>query len=240
MKRSILLVHGSFHTAECWELLLPHLAAQGFDVRTITLSGHRGNPKPPWRVSMASYGADVIAAAQAIGAPCLLLGHSMGGMVISDAAERRPDLFAAMVYLSAYVPKFGKSSMLNLEPVTPAMRTAAKVSWLKGTANIDPEITRQVFYNRCTAAVQDRAIALLCPQPMRASMGSVKASAERLGSVPKHYIECLDDAALPLGSQRGMQGHMKFETVQAIDSDHSPFLCKPAELADLISRAAAA
>lgn len=50
--------------------------------------------------------------------------------------------------------------------------------------------------------------------------------------------ECTDDAALPIASQRAMQTHMSFRSVQTLDTDHSPFLSTPAELADLIRKIA--
>ncbi len=240
MTIAILLVHGSFHTGECWEKLIPQLGLRGHSASAVTLSGHRGNPKWPWLVSMETYGSDVIAAAEALGRKCILVGHSMGGMVISEAVERRPDLFESMIYISAFVPRFGKCSLLKLEPVSPALRQGTKLSILNGTAMISPDIARQVFCNQCDPAVRERAVALLCPQPMRASMGAVMSSETGLGSVRKHYIECLDDEALPLKSQRAMQLHMSFESVVSINSDHSPFLCKPAALAELIAQIAVA
>lgn len=239
MTLPVLLVHGSFHTGACWEALLPHLAERGLAARTVTLSGHRGNPKSSWLVSMATYGTDVIEAAEALGTPCLLLGHSMGGVVISEAAQRRPDLFARMIYLCAFVPKVGRSSsLLTLGPASRALWMGMRPSLFSGVLTIAPKSARHVFYNRCEPNAQDRAIGLLSPQPMRACTSSVRATATGLGSVPKHYIECLDDNALPLSSQRAMQAHMPFENVRSLDSDHSPFICKPAQLAELIEQIA--
>jgi pimeloyl-ACP methyl ester carboxylesterase len=236
MSPPLLLVHGAFHTGECWNALQSHLREHGQRARALTLSGHSGNSMNPWLVSMATYGTDVIAAAEALGEPCIVLGHSMAGMVISEATERRPDLFVGLIYLSAMVPRFGRSSMKTLPPVSSGMRSAATFSLLKGTATISPELARRHFYNRCTGQVQDAACELLCPQPLRASMGTIQTSAERLGTVTKHYIECIYDETLPLESQRAMQRNMPFQTVQSIDSDHSPFLCMPAVLADVIER----
>ena len=239
MTKTILLVHGSFHTGECWGNLIPQLSERGLDARAVTLSGHGGNAKWPWLVSMKTYGSDVIAMAEAMGGSCILLGHSMGGMVISEAAERRPDLFASLIYLTAFAPKFGKHKLLDLDPPSPALSGSAKISLLKGTATVPPDVARRVFYNRCEPAMQDQAAASLCPQPIRASLGSVTTSEKGLGSVPKDYIECSDDEALPLSSQRAMQANMPFQNVLTIDSDHSPFLSKPAELADIIAQIAA-
>jgi len=233
----ILLVHGAFHSGDCWERLIPKLAELSFEARAVTLSGHRGNPKWPWWVTMKTYGSDVIAAAEAIGQPCLLLGHSMGGMVISEAAQRRRDLFTGLIYLTAFVPKFGKSSPPGLAPVSPLMRSASEAS-LGGTMTVSADVAKRVFYNRCAREAQNRAVELLCPQPIRAAMGSIETTADGLGLVQKHYIECTDDEALPIASQRAMQANMPFDSVETLDSDHSPFFSQPNALASAISRAA--
>ena len=64
--------------------------------------------------------------------------------------------------------------------------------------------------------------------------------AQRLGQVPKHYIECMYDAAIPLESQRAMQSHMAFRSVHTMDSDHSPFLSAPSALAEVVAKIASA
>jgi pimeloyl-ACP methyl ester carboxylesterase len=243
MPSPILLVHGAFHTGECWSLLEPHLAARGFEVHALTLGGHRGNPRPAGSVSMTSYGEDVIAAAEAIGRPCLLVGHSMGGMVISQAAEVRPDLFSAMVYVTAFAPAPGESNSRDAAPISEKMM-AAMAAGMKmlpdGTAEFPAEGAKAVFYNCCPPQIQDQAVAGLSPQPMTGGADSVRTTEAGLGSVPKHYIECTLDEALPIESQRAMQANMPFRTIQSLETDHSPFLSTPEALADALARAAAA
>jgi pimeloyl-ACP methyl ester carboxylesterase len=239
MSRPILLVHGAFHSGECWSLFEPHLKARGFEVHVLTLGGHRGNPRPAGEVSMQSYGDDVIARAEQIGRPCMLLGHSMGGMVVSTAAERRPELFSSVVYLAAFAPPYGEHSTMDLPPTSPEMMASPPQMAEGGGAVVySEEAARRVFYNRCTPELQDFAVARLSPQPIGGGMGRIQTSEAGLGSVPKHYIECTDDAALPITSQRTMQSHMSFGSIQTLDADHSPFLSAPAELADAILKIA--
>jgi pimeloyl-ACP methyl ester carboxylesterase len=239
MTSHILLVHGACHTGECWELLEPQLARRGFEVHTLTLSGHRGNPKAPLLVSIKTYGGDVLARADQIGEPCILLGHSMGGFVISEAAERRPDLFSSLIYLTAFVPRFGGRSVITrMAPTTDALNRAGRPR-LDGSVAIPAEAAKGVFYNRCAPELQAWAGERLCPQPIRAALSAVRATPAGLGSVRKHYIECTDDNALPIASQRAMQAHMSFDRIETLDSDHSPFLCMPNVLADTVARIAA-
>jgi pimeloyl-ACP methyl ester carboxylesterase len=236
MSRPILLVHGAFHTGECWSRFSPVLAARGFEVHTLTLGGHAGNPRDPATVSMVSYGDDVIAKAEQIGRPCILVGHSMGGSVISQAAEQRPELFESLIYLTAFVPTLpGVEAATDVALVTPELLSSFEPR-PDNTTVIAPDAARKVFYNRCTREAQDFALQHLCPQPSGGVAGSaaLQPTQAGLGSVTKFYIECLDDMALPIAGQRALHARMPFAGIRAIDTDHSPFLSTPDELAEAI------
>jgi pimeloyl-ACP methyl ester carboxylesterase len=236
MTRPILLVHGAFHTGECWSRFSPKLAARGFEVHTLTLGGHAGNPRDPASVSMVTYGDDVIAKAEQIGRPCILLGHSMGGSVISAAAERRPELFESLIYLTAFVPTMaGAEAETGVALVTSDLMSAFEPQ-PDNTVVIAAEAARKVFYNRCTPEAQEFALQRLCPQPAAAVAGgsALRPTPAGLGGVTKYYIECLDDMALPIAGQRALHARMPFAGIRSLDTDHSPFLSTPDELADAI------
>jgi pimeloyl-ACP methyl ester carboxylesterase len=235
VRAPILLVHGAFHTGDCWELLTPLLEEAGHSVHVVTLDGHRGNPCNAWGVTMKRYGRTVVRHAQEIGSPVIVVGHSMGGLVISEAAERRPDLFSAMIYLTAIVPRSGRSSMLSAAPVSSQLRGATRPR-RDGTASFLPEAAKRVFYHRCAPDIQEWAVARLSPQPVRASFSAIRTTPARLGSVRKHFIQCTDDRVVPITSQRTMAGRLGFASVVSVESDHSPFLSKPAELAEVMTR----
>lgn len=235
MSKNILLVHGAFHDERCWRKLILPLVDKGFRVHTLTLRGHGASGFNPYRVSMSSYAQDVCDKLQAIGEPGIVVGHSMGGVVISAAAERRPELFKAMVYLAAMVPQ-KKSSLIALHKQFPndVLAKATRPS-IRGSAAVDRSLSKAIFYGNCGAQEQDEAVALLCAQPIRPSFSPVRWTDARLGSVPKFYIECTLDQALFIEDQRAMQSHMKFEGVKTLNSDHSPFWMMPENLADVIS-----
>lgn len=94
--------------------------ARGFQGSHPTLRGQRGNPRQPLLVSLKSYTDDIIYAAETLPAPCILLGHSLAGFAISAAAERRPDLFSMLIYLTAAVPKLGRSTLRDATPSGPS------------------------------------------------------------------------------------------------------------------------
>jgi pimeloyl-ACP methyl ester carboxylesterase len=232
----ILLVHGAFHDGQCWDVFKPQLEAIGTATHAVTLRGHGSRQLNAFRISMASYARDVCDAAQRIGEPCVLFGHSMGGFVITAAAEARPELFSHVIYLTAFAPPQRKTTLFALQNSCALrhMRAAARPALLKGHAAFDLESARDIFYNNCDAETQVRAITRLCPQPIRPSFSPVSWSEARLGALPKYYIECTQDNAFRLEDQRKMQQNMEFLKVATLGSDHSPFLSMPQQLASTV------
>jgi pimeloyl-ACP methyl ester carboxylesterase len=235
MAQNILLIHGAFHTGECWYLLAPLLERAGFNVHTPTLRGQRGNPRHPLLVSLKSYTDDIIYAAEALPAPCILLGHSLAGFAISAAAERRPDLFSMLIYLTAAVPKLGRSTLRDATPSGPSQAPKMRLGL---SVTFPQEHADDFMYHLCPSEVQTRARQLLSSQPLRPMLGTVKSTLPRLGAAKKHFFECLHDRVMPINEQRKKQSNQAFDSIQTLDADHSPFFSNPHALADKIKRVA--
>ena len=241
-KKSILLVHGAWHSARCWESFTPVLEAQGFAVHTMTLPGHGEKARFGWFVGMRDYvravGATADAIVQKSGSPCVLLGHSMGGLVISAAAEARPSLFSALVYLAAFVPTRAPASLLDLVgSISEAVRPEGELGmspqqhFWRGILTMDEEAAAQFFYHKCKGDLHELARRNLGPQPMRPWRAKVKWTEARLGRIPKYYVACAQDRAIPIEAQRIMQEHVPFAGAASLKTDHSPFESCPQDLA---------
>ena len=76
----------------------------------------------------------------------------------------------------------------------------------------------------------------IVPEPIAPLITPLALSEARFGSVPRHYIECTDDQAIPLRQQRAMQAVLPCASVTTLDSDHSPFLTCPDALVDALDR----
>lgn len=233
MARDIILIHGAFHTGECWYLLTPLLEREGYIVHTPTLRGQNNNPRHPLLVGLKSYTDDIINIAKSLPSPSILLGHSLAGFAISAAAERRPDLFSMLIYLTAAIPKPGRSTLRDATPSGPSQAPKMK----PGLSVTFPQDHADNFmYHLCPPEVQTRAKQLLSSQPLRPMLGTVKSTQTGLGTVKKHFIECLHDRVMPIDEQRKKQSNQKFESIQTLDTDHSPFLSDPHALAGAIKR----
>ena|ERR1700744_1712837 len=102
----LVLVHGAFSGAWCWEPTLHALEAFGHEVQTLDLPGSGADLTPASEVSLESYGQR-ICEALADGPPAVLVGHSMGGMAVTQAAARMPEQIASLSDVAAVLPVVG-------------------------------------------------------------------------------------------------------------------------------------
>lgn len=163
--------------------------------------------------------------------PAVLVGHSRGGPVIGEAAERAPEAVLGLIYLSAVMIPAGTTTMDAFAEQPKELMEAATMTPDGLGFILDREVARRSFYHRASQSDADAALDRLCPEPIAPNQEPMTVTAGRWGSLPRAYIECSDDRALPLSLQRNLQKALPCHPVVTIDSDHSPFLCMPAELA---------
>src|ERR1700761_2452927 len=84
---TIVLVHGAWSDASAWDYVVPQLKAAGFDVIAVNLPGHGKDNTPPAGITMDNY-VEVVKKAIGTKKNVILVGHSMGGVVISEVAQQ--------------------------------------------------------------------------------------------------------------------------------------------------------
>ncbi|MFS0736742.1 alpha/beta fold hydrolase [Sphingomonas sp. 1P06PA] len=230
----IILVHGAMHGGWCWQPILPLLATRGHDAVAIDLPGAQGE-LPPADISLSRYTDEVIAALDAAPAPALLIGHSLGGMAISAAAEARADRVSRLVYLCALLPIDGESTM-DLLSVNPDQSVIGDFEFAADglSYSLPPARRRAILYHDCPDDLAVPALDRLVPQALRMTQDPVDLTEDRFGRVHKTYVETLDDAAVHLPFQRAMIARYPDIAVESLDCAHSPFFACPEKLADLI------
>jgi pimeloyl-ACP methyl ester carboxylesterase len=224
------LVHGAWHGGWCYERLVPLLEARGHRVVTGDLPGHGGDRTPPAQVTLDAYVARAGEWLDAAGEPAYLLGHSMGGIVITQAGEAYAPRIRGLVYLCAFLPANGQA-LLNFRG-SDALNALLEIDRASGASRIVGDGVRDVFYGDCSDADVAAARARLCPQPLDPIRKPVAVGA-RWASLPRHYVECLQDRAIPIEVQRSMHAAIPCR-VHALDASHSPFLSMPERLADVL------
>jgi pimeloyl-ACP methyl ester carboxylesterase len=222
-------MHGSW----CWDCVVPLLTTAGHPVATVDLPGPDAR-RSAGEVTLADYTACVLAALEPLAAPALLVGHSMGGLPISTAAEARPERVRAMVYLCAAVPEDGKSLAEATQDDAVMAEVRSPDNGLSFT--FSPEYARRVFFGD-SPEYAESGLRRLRPQPLRPLQETVRLSAPRFGSVPKHYVVALRDEVIRPAMQESFAIRLG-ATRHALDSGHSPYLSHADELAELLRRLA--
>lgn len=235
------LIHGSWHGGWCFDEVAALLRAAGHTVVAPTLPGMSGDEAALRAVTLPGWGAFAAAECRRLkaglhGAPVVLAGHSRGGIVISTAAEADPEAMDALVYICAMMLPDGMSraAFKALEEPTPAFD--ALISPVHGGAGtvVDPARAGAVFAQLSPPALVAAALPRLLSEPHGPRSTPLALTPERWGSLPRTYVECTRDRTIPIASQRLMQRLSPGAAVVTLESDHSPYLCQPRQLADAL------
>ncbi|MFD1952146.1 alpha/beta fold hydrolase [Sphingomonas arantia] len=222
---SIVLVHGAFVDASGWQPVYADLVGRGFEVLVVQ------HPT----ITLAD---DVAVTERAIAAarhPVILVGHSYGGAVITEAGAH--PRVAALVYLAAFAPAEGGSvAALTSAPPEPGEAPAPVLPPQDGFLIVDPARFAQAF-----AADVDRATTrFMAAAQLPWGLGAVTATIGRAAwrTKPSHYMVATSDLMIPPRAQRMMAERIGATMVE-VDSSHAVMLSHPREVADLIATAAA-
>lgn len=230
----LLFVHGAFVAdgAWWWARMVAPLAAMGFESRAVELpscgTGPGRGPADP-RAGLHTDADTVRAALDAGVGPAVLVGHSYGGSVITDAAAGRADV-AHLVYVAGVVPGLGEShGAAAVSGPPPPWIVPAGEGVLMVT--VDDVVDR--LLHDCDADAARGAVARLVPQSVAAFGDPVRGVAwER---VPSTAVVCTADPFTPPATQRRWAA--RTGRVVDLPTGHHPFLSHPDLLAGVIGAA---
>jgi pimeloyl-ACP methyl ester carboxylesterase len=216
---TIVLVHGAFHGPWCFEPLVSELADRGIDVVA---------PELPLS-SLSADAAAVVAALDEVEGPVTLLGHSYGGAVVTVAGTH--PAVARLVYLAAMAPDTGEGASGGPAEIGAAFMEALRTTD-DGRMEVAPDRAVAVFYPDAEPERAEAFAARLRPGAAGGPDDVVDEAAWR--TRPTAYVVCDADPILLPDAQRAIAARTG-ATVREIAGDHSPFLTRPAELADLLA-----
>jgi pimeloyl-ACP methyl ester carboxylesterase len=227
------LIHGAWHGAWCWYKVIPLLEHQGHEVIAPDLPGHGIDRTPTNRVSLKSYTDRICEILDAAEEPAILVGHSMGGIPVTQTAEYRPDRIRTLVYLTAFLLPAGMSlfdeARTHDDSLVPPNMVFSDND--PSYVNFRMEVLRETFYGDCSDADFTLARSLVTPQPQSPLLTPLQTTAENFGRVPRVYIEALQDKAIPPAAQKKMHANLPCRQVLTMDTSHSPFFSQPERLA---------
>lgn len=237
------LVHGAFGGAWSWGRVVLGLRAAGHEAAAIDLPGAGSDPSPLASVSLCRY-AERVCDALSAGPPAVLVGQSMGGMAITQAAARSPEQVAQLIYVSGFIPQQGQSlsDLLSLpEASGDQVQANLFVAGDPPIALLPARAAPEVLYHCATSEQASWAAERLGPQAVAAFAEPLHTGdhLEALRRIPRAYVSCLRDRAIPVAMQRRMYSEARCDPVIELDTDHSPWLSRPDELVTALDRIAA-
>jgi pimeloyl-ACP methyl ester carboxylesterase len=240
---TVVLVHGGWHGAWCWDRLRPWLAGAGAHVLAPELPAHGADRTPIAALTPHSYVDRIADLVGTQSGPVILAGHSSGGMIISAVAGRAPDRVAALVYVSAFLLPAGRTPPEVMRDDRESLLPSSLIADEQGqTTHLRREDAWRVFYEDCNDEDAAWALDRLQPEPrVPRSTAAEETSSSTFLSVPRFYVECTKDRALGPRTQRAMHEALPCRRVFSLPTGHSPFVAAPQLLAEclLAVRAAA-
>jgi pimeloyl-ACP methyl ester carboxylesterase len=239
----MVLVHGAFGRASVWDRVLPGLREAGHEVETLDLPGQGEDDTPVAEVTLDRY-ARRVCEVLADGPPAVLVGHSMGGMVVTQAAANCPENVERLVYVAAFLPADGES-LIDLtqrpEGAGDAVQAGLVVDGDPPVATMSPEAAREGLMHCCDDEAAAWAQSLRGPQPVAPFTHPVRLTgegSEKFGGLRRAYVMCLQDRAIRPPLQRLMLERAGCDPVIEIDTDHCVWASRPDELVAALNRLA--
>ncbi|MEV4349327.1 alpha/beta hydrolase [Actinoplanes sp. NPDC049596] len=223
---TIILVHGAFSESTNWAGVIPPLRA----------AGHRVIAAPNHLRSLSGDAASVSSLIGTITGPVVLVGHSYGGSVITNAA-RGHDNVRALVYIAAFAPVEGESvgDVQGPGSGSTLAETLIAVPLSDGTSDlyIRPELFHQQFAADLPA---DEADLLAATQrPARDVLLTEGSGTPAWESLPTWFLLAGKDRNIPIAAQRSMAERAGAKKVVEIEhASHAVTLSHPAEITELI------
>lgn len=239
MKKEYVLVHGAGHGAWCWEAVAQRLNNKGHRVVSLDLPGHGRRASEYAKASVMTYARAVVDMMALNGiSRALVVGHSMSGIVIPKVTELAAERVGHLVFLAAVVvpdrgnladthfTSWAKSAIRGLVQASghgtylyPA--EAAWSRWMNDLPRHDP--------------VVQAALRRLTPQPLRPLTERIDLKRFYAMSVPRTYIRCLKDVAVPPESALTYARRLGVRPVD-LNAAHDVMLSAPDALVKILER----
>jgi len=236
------LVHGAFVGAYAWGPLKERLEAAGHSVESFDNPGMGEDRTPVADVTLEACVERLCDVLRATDEPAIVVPNSMGGILATAAAGRCPERVAGIVYVAAFLPEDGES-LLDLtslpEGADDQVQANVVVEGDPPTATMPDEASPQALYGNCSDEVAEWAVAHQRPQPVAVFATPISIEdREAFDAIPRCYVLCTRDRAIPPALQRLMSERAGCMEVVELDTDHSPHLSATEELAEVLDRLA--
>ncbi|MET9017947.1 alpha/beta fold hydrolase [Streptomyces olivaceoviridis] len=228
---TVVLIHGAFADGSSWRAVVQRLLRQGHRVLA---------PALPLR-GLASDAAYIRSVLESVSGPIVLVGHSYGGAVISQAAAGLPSV-KALVYIAAFVPEVGESALQLTGKFPGSTLGEATVTQHyplpDGGQGDELVIRKDLFRNQFAAGVPVPTAQVMAAgqRPITLAALQEPATAAAWKKIPSWYLVATEDRNIPPAAERWMAERAHAHTV-AVRAPHAVSVSDPGPVTDLILRA---
>lgn len=220
---TVVLVHGAFADGSSWSKVIPLLQADGLNVVAVQ------NP-------LTSLSDDAAFATRVIDAqtgPVVLVGHSWGGSVITQAGDH--DKVRALVYVAAFAPKVGETTLDGVKAFPPAPGLANPIATADGFLTLSADTVAKDFAQ--DVSPEEANLIATTQGAVRGANFEEKLTVAAWTSKPSWYIVAVNDRMIQPDAQRALAARIN-ATTTTLDASHVPMLSQPQQVADVIIAAA--
>lgn len=241
---TIIMVHGAWLWGGCFFKLANSLGIKGFPVVAPDLLSH-GFREESYDsfTTIEEYASPVESLLKQAREPVILLGHSMGGVTLTYLGEKYPDKIKRLIYVCAFMIPNGRRAndyIMQKCQSHPSLDFFEIISGVNGGKGLKldlskEDLVKEAFFTGCSG--KDLSVALKNLLPITSTVPDTFVSAitqERFFCIPRTYIECTEDKAIPIELQRLMILQVPGSEVLSIPSGHAPYFSHTEVLSELI------
>ncbi len=232
---TFVLVHGAWQAPYVWQDVKTQLEAKGQNVLIVELPAHGDDNTSPATVSIDAYRDKVVAAINSVDGRVILVGHSLGGMVVSAVAESIPSKLEKLIYIGAFVPANDQSLFdLALQDAQSQLGASLVLSEDQLTWDVKSENIISIFCQDASTTKQQLMLTNYRSEPTIPFTNKVTLTTGNFGKVDKYYIHTALDNAVGMDLQNKMVTGAAIKHEYSRNTGHSPFLSNPEGVTSLL------
>jgi pimeloyl-ACP methyl ester carboxylesterase len=243
-KSTFIFVHGAWFGNYAWKEVTPLLQAKGYKIISFDLPGYGDDKRPSASITLNDYVQKVVDVVTPLKEKVILVGHSMGGAIITQASEvLGPQKVDKLIFLDAFLLKDGESIFAQVEKMNEANRLSGNSTVLKPASEylifsedgksclVAPNMITELFCHDCPSEDMALVAAHKIWQPVAALATPVHVTEKRYGNIPKFYIQCTQSRDL---DRTSILQNVPCQKVYKLPSSHSPFFSMPDKLVAIL------
>ena len=233
--KTFVLVHGAWQAPYVWNTVKTELENAGQKVVVVELPAHGDDSTSPALVSIDVYRDKVVDAINKITGKVILVGHSLGGVVVSEVAEKIPSKIEKLIYIGAFVPANGQS-LLDLAGADQQSLLGPALIFSKDQLliNVATDSIVNIFCQDASPTAQQLVLEKYRAEPAIPFTNKVVLTNLNFGKVDKYYIYTLMDHAIGINNQHAMSDAAHITHTYSVNTGHSPFLSQPDNVTKLL------